>query len=149
MLDIGAWDGFFSFELEKRGAEVMSIDCWDNERFRLMHSMLNSRIDYRIHDMFELTPKTVGKFDIVIFFGVLYHLKHPLLALERVCALTTELACVDTFVTEDNDPTPRMEFFEHAELGWANGQLGGSKYPVFAGVLPHGWIRTRRLPGQA
>ena len=40
--------------------------------------MLNSRIDYRIYDMYELTPATVGKFDIVIFFGVLYHLKHPL-----------------------------------------------------------------------
>lgn len=129
VLDIGAWDGFFSFELEKRGAEVMSIDCWDNERFRLMHSMLNSRIDYRIYDMFELTPKTVGKFDIVIFFGVLYHLKHPLLALERVCALTTDLACVDTFITQDDDPTPRMEFFEHAELGGQTDNWVGPNIP--------------------
>ena len=117
VLDIGAWDGFFSFEMEKRGAEVVAIDCWDNERFRLMRSMLNSRVDYRILDMYELTPATVGKFDIVIFFGVLYHLKHPLLALERICALTTDLACVDTFVSDDDSPTPRMEFYEHAELG--------------------------------
>src|SRR5687767_5410159 len=36
VLDIGAWDGFFTFELEKRGAEVLAIDCWDNPRFRLM-----------------------------------------------------------------------------------------------------------------
>ena len=117
VLDIGAWDGFFSFEMEKRGAEVVAIDCWDNERFRLMRSMLNSRVDYRILDMYELTPATVGKFDLVIFFGVLYHLKHPLLALERICALTTDLACVDTFVSDDDSPTPRMEFYEHAELG--------------------------------
>jgi hypothetical protein len=37
----------------------------------------------------------VGYFDIVLFMGVLYHLKHPLLALERVCALATEMAAVD------------------------------------------------------
>jgi tRNA (mo5U34)-methyltransferase len=129
VLDIGAWDGFFSFEMEKRGAEVVAIDCWDNERFRLMRSMLNSRVDYRIYDMYELTPVTVGKFDIVIFFGVLYHLKHPLLALERVCALTTDLACVDTFVSDDDSATPRMEFYEHAELGGQTDNWVGPNVP--------------------
>ena len=129
VLDIGAWDGFFSFELEKRGAEVVAIDCWDNERFRLMRSMLNSRVDYRIHDMYELTPGTVGTFDIVIFFGVLYHLKHPLLALERVCALTNDLACVDTFVADDGQPNPRMEFYEHAELGGQTDNWVGPNIP--------------------
>lgn len=129
VLDIGAWDGFFSFELEKRGAEVVAIDCWDNERFRLMRSMLNSRVDYRILDMYELTPETVGKFDIVVFFGVLYHLKHPLLALERICALTKDLACVDTFVSNDGDPRPRMEFYEHEELGGQTDNWVGPNVP--------------------
>lgn len=129
VLDIGAWDGFFSFEMEKRGAEVVAIDCWDNERFRLMRSMLNSRVDYRIYDMYELTPATVGKFDIVIFFGVLYHLKHPLLALERICALTKELACVDTFVSHDDSPIPRMEFYENAELGGQTDNWVGPNVP--------------------
>jgi tRNA (mo5U34)-methyltransferase len=129
VLDIGAWDGFFSFELEKRGAEVVAIDCWDNERFRLMRSLLNSRVDYRTYDMYELTPATVGVFDIVIFFGVLYHLKHPLLALERVCALCTDLACVDTFVVDDGQPAPRMEFYEHAELGGQTDNWVGPNIP--------------------
>jgi tRNA (mo5U34)-methyltransferase len=129
VLDIGAWDGFFSFELEKRGADVVAIDCWDNERFRLMRSMLNSRVDYRIYDMYELTPATVGRFDIVIFFGVLYHLKHPLLALERICALTKDLACVDTFVSQDDDAAPRMEFYEYAELGGQTDNWVGPNIP--------------------
>jgi 2-polyprenyl-3-methyl-5-hydroxy-6-metoxy-1,4-benzoquinol methylase len=34
VLDIGAWDGWFSFECERRGAEIVAIDCWDNPRFR-------------------------------------------------------------------------------------------------------------------
>ena len=89
VLDIGAWDGWFSFEMERRGAEVLAIDNWDNPRFHEMHAKLDSRVEYRQMDMYELTPQRIGRFDIVLFMGVLYHLKHPLLALERVCALTT------------------------------------------------------------
>src|SRR5579884_164015 len=47
VLDIGAWDGWFSFEMERRGAEVVAIDCFDNPRFREMHAIYNSRAEYR------------------------------------------------------------------------------------------------------
>jgi len=122
-LDIGCWDGWYSFELERRGAEVMAIDNWDNPRFRHVHSLYNSRVDYRQFDMYELTPERIGRFDIVLFMGVLYHLKHPLLALERVCALTTELAAVDSFVLREGQCPPELlarpllEFFETDEMG--------------------------------
>lgn len=82
VLDIGTWDGWFAFEMERRGADVVAIDCWDNPLFREMHARLGSRVDYRQIDMYDLTPERVGRFDIVLFMGVLYHLKHPLLALE-------------------------------------------------------------------
>jgi tRNA (mo5U34)-methyltransferase len=95
VLDIGAWDGWFSFQMERRGAEVLAIDNWDNPRFHQAKAMLHSRVEYRQMDIYELTPQRVGYFDIVLFMGVLYHLKHPLLALERVCALATEMAAVD------------------------------------------------------
>jgi tRNA (mo5U34)-methyltransferase len=124
VLDIGAWDGWFSFEMERRGAEVLAIDNWDNPRFHQARAMLNSRVEYRQMDMYELTPERVGRFDIVLFLGVLYHLKHPLLALERVCALTTELAAVDSFILreehrpgEEVDQRPVMEFYETNEFG--------------------------------
>ena len=123
VLDIGAWDGWFNFEMERRGAEVMAIDCWDNPRFREMHEILGSRVDYRQHDIYELTPELVGRFDIVLFLGVLYHLKHPLLALERVCALSTDLAAVDSFILRDEHhpgehvtERPVMEFYETDEF---------------------------------
>jgi tRNA (mo5U34)-methyltransferase len=124
VLDIGAWDGFFSFELEKRGAEVVAIDCWDNPRLRLMRQILGSRVDYRIFDVYDLSPDNIGRFDIVIFFGVLYHLKHPLLALERICALSTDLVAVDSFVVKETQDLavelarkPSMEFYETDEMG--------------------------------
>src|SRR5271155_2710945 len=124
VLDIGAWDGWFSFEMERRGAEVLAIDNWDNPRFHEMRSMLNSRVEYRQFDIYDLTPQSVGQFDIVLFMGVLYHLKHPLLALERVCALTTEMAAVDSFILREKhrpgekvEQRPVMEFYETNEFG--------------------------------
>ena len=124
VLDIGTWDGWFAFEMERRGADVVAIDNWDNPRFREMHARLGSRVDYRQLDVYELTPDRVGRFDIVLFMGVLYHLKHPLFALERVCALTTGMAAVDSFVLREEhlpeaDVThrPIMEFYETDEMG--------------------------------
>ena len=124
VLDIGAWDGWFSFEMERRGADVTAIDCWDNERFRYIHQELGSRVDYRILDVYELDPARIGRFDIVLFLGVLYHLKHPLLALEKVCALTDGLAAVDSFVVTESHKRkgrapdlPTVEFYEIDEFG--------------------------------
>ncbi|HUI54697.1 MAG TPA: methyltransferase domain-containing protein [Bryobacteraceae bacterium] len=139
-LDIGCWDGWFSFELERRGAEVMAVDCWDNSRFRKMHSVYRSKIDYRQMDMFELTPARIGRFDLVLFMGVLYHLKHPLLALERVCALTTDLAAVDSFILrEGQGPTddlcrPILEFYEADEMGGQPDNWFGPSLPALLGM---------------
>ncbi len=116
VLDIGAWDGWFSFEMERRGAEVVSVDNTESANFLWLHRELNSKIDYRILDVYELTPDRLGRFDIVLFLGVLYHLKHPLLALERICALTKELAAVGSYTSPDSG-APMMEFFETDELG--------------------------------
>src|SRR6202142_665641 len=136
VLDIGTWDGWFAFEMERRGAEVVAIDNWDNPRFREMHARLGSRVDYRQMDMYDLTPERVGRFDIVLFMGVLYHLKHPLLALERVCALTREMAAVDSFVLrEDHRPgaqveqRPIMEFYENDEFGGQTDNWVGPSVP--------------------
>ncbi len=115
VLDIGAWDGWFSFEMERRGAEVLAVDNWDNPRFREIHARLNSRVEYRQIDMYDLTPDRVGRFDIVLFMGVLYHLKHPLLALELVCALTTDMAAVNSFVLH-KEKRSLMEFYETDEF---------------------------------
>jgi tRNA (mo5U34)-methyltransferase len=119
VLDIGAWDGWFSFEMEKRGARVVALDSAEHTRFRVARDLLGSRVDYQIGDICRLRATDLGRFDIVLFFGVLYHLKHPLLALETVCDLTTDMAFVESFVTDDGHDTgaaPAMEFYETTEL---------------------------------
>jgi tRNA (mo5U34)-methyltransferase len=123
VLDIGAWDGWFSFEMERRGAEVVALDVARIDRFLVARDLLGSKVEYRIGDICRLSPKELGYFDIVLFLGVLYHTKHPLLALEKVCELTKDVAFVESMVTDDGpdangqfkDP-PAMQFYERDEL---------------------------------
>jgi tRNA (mo5U34)-methyltransferase len=117
-LDIGAWDGWFSFEMERRGAQVVAVDVVERETFRRAHQALQSKVEFVVSDIFQLSPDRLGRFDIVLFLGVLYHLKHPLLALEKVCALTSDIACIESFVTDHGDleAAPAMEFYETDEL---------------------------------
>jgi len=90
--------------------------------------------------MYELTPERVGRFDIVLFMGVLYHLKHPLLALERVCALATDLAAVDSFVLREGQypadvlRRPVLEFFETDEMGGQTDNWFGPSLPALLGM---------------
>jgi len=118
-LDIGAWDGWFTFELERRGARVTAVDSTAFERFRVARDLMGSKAEYRIEDVCRLSPAQIGTFDIVMFLGVLYHLKHPLLALEKVCELATDMACVESYVIDDGSypaAKPVMEFYETTEL---------------------------------
>jgi tRNA (mo5U34)-methyltransferase len=121
VLDVGAWTGWCSFEMERRGAQVVAVDCVEFEEFREAHRMTGSQVDYRILDVEELTPETVGLFDYVLFFGVLYHLRNPLLGLEKICAITRDTAFVESFVTDDGSapcsPSCTLEFYETDELG--------------------------------
>src|SRR5262245_48364448 len=85
VLDIGAWDGFFSFECERRGAaEVVAIDAAPSLSFAVARELLGSQVKFYAMNIYDLTPVTLGQFDLVLCLGVLYHLRHPLFGLERV-----------------------------------------------------------------
>src|SRR3984893_3685747 len=152
LLDIGAWDGWFSFEAERHGAEVTAIDCVELATFLDIHARLKSKVDYRIMDFYELPGAGLGKFDIVFFLGVLYHVRHPLLALEIVCALTRDVAIVDSFVTdpdnwqEHSGEIPTMEFYELDELGNQFGNWVGPTVPcLLAMCRTAGFARVELL----
>ena len=120
LLDIGTWDGWFAFEAERRGAEVVAVDIAPQENFYHAQRELKSKVRYEVCEIYRLPERQVGTFDCTLFLGVLYHLRHPLRALEIVCALTRRLAIVDSFIVDDEGanatPIPWMEFYEHTEL---------------------------------
>ena len=158
VLDIGAWDGFFSFEAERQGArrvvaldwfvwaldspaaadylqqcardgcpprpfeevpELWSTDLPGKRGFDLAHETLRSRVETVAVDFLTIDPDMLGRFDIVLFLGVLYHQRHPLVALERVRQLTNELAIIESHaaVYPGLDHLALCEFLEHDELG--------------------------------
>ena len=120
VLDIGCWDGFFSFLCEKRGATVTPIDNFQyrdfvrgkygvelegGEGFRAAARLLGSRLKLKRGDFSTLR----GSFDVVLFFGVLYHERHPLLALERLAQLTRQVAVVEThYIKAGSQPSLRF-----------------------------------------
>jgi tRNA (mo5U34)-methyltransferase len=123
VLDIGAWDGFFSFEAERRGASrVLAIDRWadsgwaSREGFDLAHSILGSKVEALKIDLYDLTPARVGVFDYVLFLGVLYHLREPLPGLERLRALTRERLIVETHVDMLHCKEAAAAFYPGVEL---------------------------------
>ena len=147
VLDIGAWDGWFSFEMERRGARVVAVDAVSLDRFLLAKKLLNSRVEYVTADITKLSPAQVGYFDIVLFFGVLYHTKNPIQALENVCGLATEAAFIESYVTDtgaDLDAPPLMEFYETTEhRGQFDNWVGPNTSCLLAFCRTAGFARTK------
>jgi tRNA (mo5U34)-methyltransferase len=73
-------------------------------------------VEDREIDVLEHSPGTVGIFDLVPFLGVLYHLRDPLLALERIASVTRELLILDTHVDLLGVRRPAMAFYPGREV---------------------------------
>jgi SAM-dependent methyltransferase len=108
-LDIGTFDGFWAFEMERRGADVVAIDVetidaaeWpplNRERlqrdsdamgvelgrgFRLAKEILGSNVERVVSSVYDLTPEAIGgPVDFIFEGAVLLHLRDPVAALER------------------------------------------------------------------
>jgi tRNA (mo5U34)-methyltransferase len=135
VLDIGAWDGKFSFLAEQRGASrVVALDhyAWgvdfvargaywaecinngslpDQSRdetdfwrpdlpgrrgFEFAKAALDSKVEPLVGDFQKIDLDQLGQFDVVLYLGVLYHMKEPLTCLERLRAVTKEVAVIET-----------------------------------------------------
>lgn len=86
VLDIGCRDGLFSLQAESMGAtEVIGIDN-DLSRGAVEVVLPHLKSNVRMYELnvYDLTPETFGKFDIVLFPGVLYHLRYPMWGLKRI-----------------------------------------------------------------
>jgi tRNA (mo5U34)-methyltransferase len=121
-LDVATADGFFAFELERRGADVVTIDVatlgdcdwlpqarartpehvlesrnW-GQRFKLAHEMLDSTVRRVELSVYELTPERLGMFDLVFCGDLLLHLQNPLQALINIRSVTRQLAVIETVI---------------------------------------------------
>lgn len=119
-LEVGTWDGFWAFEMERRGADVVALDL-DDERdldwpprrrpasysetprgtgFRAAKEILGSKVERVNCSVYHATPEELGTFDVIFCGSVLIHLRDQLLALERIASL-----CTGLFISaEEYDP---------------------------------------------
>ncbi|HKG36844.1 MAG TPA: class I SAM-dependent methyltransferase [Solirubrobacterales bacterium] len=107
-LDVGTWDGFWAFEMERRGATVVALDLddeadldWPPRRrpevfpetprgtgFRLAKEIFGSEVERVNLSIYDATPEELGTFDLVFCGSVLIHLRDQFLALERIAGLS-------------------------------------------------------------
>lgn len=129
VIDIGAWDGFFSFEAEKRGAkEVYAVDTvvwhlehpqntmkeyWNTEKkgFDFAHKILNSKVKVLECEIFDLNSEY--KYDLVLCLGILYHMEDPLRMCRKMFEITKEggMLILETHIDGLNEPKPGMIFY--------------------------------------
>lgn len=124
VLDVGCWDGYFSFLAEKRGAKVSACDplqgCSHFEQgtdgFAFAKKALNSKVKFEVNTIEDYSKKD-EVFDIVFLYGTLYHVENPVEHLKALSKLTKEYALIETAISQaqsegwefnngfDNDPT--------------------------------------------
>jgi len=125
VLDIGTTNGGAAFEAERRGARsVVATDIVPASWFGFdqIRDFLGSDVEFAQLSVYELGSVLVERFDIVIFWGVLYHLRHPLLAIDNVREVTRELLLLETAVADDQLPAEvrgaaLARFYRGDELG--------------------------------
>lgn len=105
-LEVATFDGYWSFEMERRGAEVVAVDipAWSSADiplrtlegmtpeedartgagFRLAKELLGSRVDRREMSVYDLSPAELGTFDIAFVSDLMLHLRDPQRAIERI-----------------------------------------------------------------
>ncbi len=124
-LDVGTTNAGTAFELERRGAaRVVALDIYDPDWFgvRALSELLNSKVEYVQGSVYELSWRFAERFDIVIFWGVLYHLRHPLMALDNLRAVAGGRVSLETAICDFELPTDQRgraltRFYRGDELG--------------------------------
>jgi len=101
VLDVGCNGGFYCVEAKRRGAQrVMGVDG-QRQHVRqalFVRKVLGLDLEFRRFSVYDLNPATVGRFDITLALGLVYHLKHLVFALERLYDVTNELLIVETAI---------------------------------------------------
>jgi tRNA (mo5U34)-methyltransferase len=164
VLDVGAWDGYFSFAAERQGASrVVALDYWTwathpaaivdrtgtsttptwdpvglpgKKGFEIARDALGSNVESVCREMHVLDPTELGQFDVVLLLGVLYHTRYPVEMLEKVSALTRELMILETesFTIPGFEDAKLGQFFETDELAGDDSNWWSLTEPAIAGM---------------
>jgi len=101
LLDVGCNAGFYSFEAKQHGAaRVLGVDG-QRQHIRqalFVRKVLGLDLEFRRMNVYELDRQAIGQFDITLALGLIYHLKHLVLALENLYKVTREMLIIETAI---------------------------------------------------
>jgi tRNA (mo5U34)-methyltransferase len=165
VLDIGAASGFFSFEFEKRGAQVTATDLPDwfdhdfgpvyeadktnegggaylHEPFELARKALGSKVNRKLINIYDISPDTVGLFDMVFCGSVLLHLTDPIKALWNISSVTKDKAIIATVITPEQAHRPFAQFigYKRGDVWWIPTRTTLELMAISAGFIGIEWI---------
>lgn len=143
-LDIGTSNGFFAFEMERRGAkEVVAIDIVPRDVFMFSRRVLGSHVRYVRRNIYDLSPSLLrGKFDLVFCGDLLLHLDDIVGAARVIRSLTRSKAIISTAFVDGIDESqpiacaPLMEITTRVVAG--EGQGVAVTYPLT-------WVGNRKF----
>lgn len=107
VLDIGTTNGAMAFEAERRGStDVTAVDISDENHygFRKIADLLGSQVNFKQASIYELPQVLNRTFDVVVFWGVLYHLRHPLLALDALRQICSDECYLESAIYTPETP---------------------------------------------
>ncbi len=187
VLDIGAWDGKYSYEAERAGtSRVVALDhyVWrldsqaradyyvrceqegilpdpdmidrgfllddalpGKEGFDLLHEYLDSSVEAVVDDFATMDVARLGTFDVVLYFGVLYHMVDPIGSLKRLRQVTGEVAVVETAAVEvpGYEQASLVEFYSGQELHADYGNWFAPSGPALLGMCRAAGFRDAKL----
>jgi tRNA (mo5U34)-methyltransferase len=119
LLDIGTTNGAAAFIAEARGAKrVVATDIFPPTWFGFaqLADTLNSDVEFIQSSIYQLPDVLAEPFDVVLFLGVLYHLRHPLLGLDAVRMLTKGTLFIESAIANPLPGHPGALFFRRDEL---------------------------------
>src|SRR5207245_1023580 len=134
VLDIGGWNGCHSFECERRGArEVIALgpEQPDKTGFnRLREAIGSTRVKYVLGSVYDLDPQKLGFFDVVLFCGVLYHLRYPLLGIDNIRRVCSGDVFIETYVQPPRRARSKWVYRFARLLGLGEVAIPSSTIPV-------------------
>ena len=175
-LDVGTHDGFYAFELERRGArEVVAIDLagpleWDwpgrppealapagelaetrKAAFSLAHEALGSSVDLRFVSVYDLDPDEHGTFDLAVIGTLLLHLRDPIGALRAIrrvarTVLVNDVVSLPLSVRHPRSPHVRLLGSEGVPFWWVPNRAALIRYVEAAGWRVERYSRPYLVP---
>ena len=128
VLDIGTADGFYSFLCESRGAKkVVAVDWTEFPGFSAAHKILDSKVEFRkliidesnlgfadLKQKISTINEIKEKFDIILLFGVLYHLPNPVMIFKTLANITYEMLLMSSHIIDSKEPA--MYYYPEGSL---------------------------------